>query len=136
MKYCPQCKQTKALSEFHKHKQGKDGVRPICKECRKAEPYNPQTQLNRYLKSTYNITLQQYDEMLLEQDSVCAICGSDDPGHYGRFSVDHNHETNEVRGLLCNQCNVGLGALQDSPDILLKAAQYLLDKGNYGKSHV
>ena len=136
MKYCTQCNQPKELSEFHKHKQGKNGVRPACKECRKAEPYNPRVQLNRYLKSTYNITLQQYDEMLLEQGGVCAICGSDYPGYYGRFAVDHNHETNEVRGLLCNQCNVGLGALQDSPDILLKAAHYLLNRGHYGKSYV
>ena len=133
MKYCLQCKQTKEPSEFHKHKLGKDGLRPTCKECRKAEPYKPQVQLNRYLKSTYNITLQQYDEMLSAQGNVCAICGSNYPGHCGRFCVDHNHKTGEVRGLLCNQCNIGIGALQDNPDILLKAAQYLLDKGHYGK---
>ena len=135
MKYCTQCKELKKPSEFHKHKMGKDGLRPTCKACRKAEPYNPKAQLNRYLKSTYNLTLHQYDEMLLKQNGSCAICETSDPGTFGRFCVDHNHETNEVRGLLCNQCNIGLGALQDNPIILLKAVQYLIDKGHYGKKH-
>lgn len=137
MKYCPQCKQTKELSGFHKHQQGIGGVRPTCKECRKAtEPYNKRAHLNRYLKSAYNITLQQYDEVLEQQGGKCAICGSDNPGHYGRFSVDHNHLTNEVRGLLCNQCNVGIGALKDNPDVLMRAANYLIDKGYYGRKHL
>jgi len=136
MKTCTKCQITKEFTEFGAHKAGKNGLRSECKQCRKSRPYDRKVQLNRYLKSAYNITLEDYDAMLAEQNGVCFLCGTDNPGKYGRFSVDHNHETGEVRGLLCNQCNVGLGALQDSPSLLLKAAQYLIDKGHYGKSYL
>jgi hypothetical protein len=64
--------------------------------------------------------------MLLEQHSVCRICGTDNPGGRGKvFSVDHDHQTGKVRGLLCHHCNVGLGNFKDSIDILKKAISYL-----------
>jgi hypothetical protein len=68
---------------------------------------------------------QQYDEMLEAQGGCCALCGSDFPGGRGRFVVDHCHDTGRIRGLLCNLCNVGLGALRDSPQLLQKAIHYL-----------
>jgi len=132
MKTCSKCRITKETSAFGPRKDVKDGLRSECNQCRNSRPYDPRRQLNRYLKSAYNITLEQYDRMLTEQDNVCVICGTDYPGKQGRFVVDHNHVTGEVRGLLCNQCNVGLGALQDNPSLLLKAAQYLIDRGYYG----
>jgi hypothetical protein len=136
LRTCSKCQVTKETSEFGKHKGTKDGLRPECKQCRNARPYDPKQQLNNYLKSAYNITLKEYDALLADQTGVCALCGTDYPGKQGRFVVDHNHTTGEVRGLLCNQCNVGLGALQDNPALLLKAAQYLIDRGYYGKSYV
>lgn len=61
-----------------------------------------------YLKHTYGITLADYDEMLEQQRGGCAICGgvSSDGS---RLAVDHDHETGEVRGLLCMNCNLKLG---------------------------
>ena len=57
----------------------------------------------------------------------CAICGTDDPnfGHVKTFSVDHDHETGKVRGLLCLHCNLGLGKFKDNSTNLRKAADYL-----------
>ena len=78
----------------------------------------------------YGITLCDYHEMLAAQGGGCAICGSTEPGahkggHARWFDVDHNHETNKVRGLLCSQCNKGLGHFRDSLDLLEKALRYL-----------
>lgn len=79
--------------------------------------------------AAYGLTQDQYDSMLAEQGGVCAICRSDDPQHWSnRFQVDHDHETNEVRGLLCAPCNGGLGLFRDDPKRLVAALGYVLGK--------
>ena len=77
-----------------------------------------------YLKTRYGITLEQFNEILARQDGCCAICGTDDPG-WGKWHVDHCHETGIVRGLLCHPCNTGMGMLRDSKSLLRKAIAYL-----------
>lgn len=84
------------------------------------------------LRKSYGITADDYEAMLSEQEGVCAICGSDDPGtrdHRKRLHVDHDHETGRVRGLLCSPCNRLLGQASDSPKILRSAADYLEREG-------
>lgn len=76
------------------------------------------------LKSKYGITPGQYEEMLVSQGGVCAICGSH-PIAEQLLSVDHCHTTGKVRGLLCQSCNIGIGHFEDSPSILEKAISYL-----------
>jgi recombination endonuclease VII len=76
------------------------------------------------------MTLEQYEDMLNEQHGQCAICKTDTPGtarHGNRksFAVDHCHETNEVRALLCEKCNQGLGCFRDDLTILEQALAYL-----------
>ena len=135
MKTCTKCKVEYPLSEFYKSKNGKDGKSTHCKTCTKkrtAKSHDPNRALNNKLKRLYNITLEDYDNMLEAQDYKCAICSSTDPGKQGRFVVDHNHETEEVRGLLCWSCNVGIGHMKDDPNVLLSAAQYLFTNGYYG----
>jgi len=89
---------------------------------------------NTHYMSRYGITVDDYDRMLEEQGGCCAICNTDTPsGRRGRFSIDHNHETGEVRGLLCQKCNAGLGYFKDSPTILATALKYLLEQGHYGE---
>lgn len=84
-----------------------------------------------WLRSKYGITLERYDELLKKQNNVCAICGnpqmtSDKWGSpHRRLRVDHNHVTKNVRGLLCHNCNAGLGHFRDSPNLLKKAIEYL-----------
>lgn len=73
----------------------------------------------------YGITLEQYEEILTAQGGVCAICGGTKLSRGNFFHVDHDHETGEIRGLLCDRCNHGLGKFGDSVEILQKAIEYL-----------
>lgn len=81
----------------------------------------------------YGLTLAQYEEFAASNGNVCAICGSEKNGGHSvtrKLVVDHSHETGEVRGLLCANCNSGIGLLQDDPEVLRKAIQYLEDFAN------
>lgn len=64
---------------------------------------------------------KDFRKLFEAQGSICAICGSDS----GTFGVDHCHNTGAVRGILCRQCNAGLGMFRDSPDRLRRAIEYL-----------
>ncbi len=83
-------------------------------------------QHDAHLKRTLGIGIDEYDNMLTGQDGKCAICKSSDPKR-GRkhFCVDHDHSTGDIRGLLCCDCNTGIGLLKDNPLILLQAFEYL-----------
>lgn len=77
------------------------------------------------LKRKYGITLDEYNEMLSKQGGKCAICGEDKSE---TLAVDHDHNTGEVRGLLCAHCNHVVGFARDSIDLLQKAIWYLTNK--------
>lgn len=80
------------------------------------------------LKYKYGIDEEYYQLLLKSQNFTCAICHTDtETGKWKRFCVDHCHLTGKVRGLLCNECNRGMGLLKDSEEILLKAAEYLIN---------
>ena len=81
-----------------------------------------------FLEYRYGITVDDYDRMLAEQGGSCAICRTTKPGTKAKvWSVDHCHESNVVRGLLCNRCNLGLGYFKDSTERLRRAADYLAE---------
>jgi hypothetical protein len=81
------------------------------------------------LKRNFGITTEEYDSMLYKQDGKCAICGTDKCKTGRRFSVDHRHdESRKIRGLLCKECNIGLGNFQDDPNLVLRAYNYLKEK--------
>ena len=71
----------------------------------------------RHQLRRYGLTIEQYDQMVEDQDGCCAICG----GEVDRLRVDHDHETGGVRGLLCHGCNTALGLMADDPERLLAA---------------
>ncbi len=77
-----------------------------------------------HLKKTYGITVEQYDKMFKEQNGVCAICNQQEPIH-DSLAVDHSHKTNAVRSLLCTKCNLVLGQLNESVELLQKSIDYL-----------
>jgi hypothetical protein len=137
---CNKCKVLRNLEYFHCYKDpsGKSKRRRICKECRNTEQkerYKKNPEIHRaYLyKTQYGITIEEYDQMVVNQGGRCKVCGTDTPNcHHKRFVVDHNHKTGVIRGLLCSTCNTGLGNFFDNPDTLLKAAQYLYTNGHYG----
>lgn len=68
----------------------------------------------------YGLTPEKHSELLTAQDYKCAVCHKEEPTH-----VDHCHASGEVRGLLCNSCNVAIGHLRDDPTILTNAIAYL-----------
>ena len=74
------------------------------------------------LKHKYGISEEDYERLFESQNGRCAICKKETER---RLDVDHCHSTNKVRGLLCNQCNQGLGLFQDNPLILKSALEYL-----------
>jgi len=138
MKTCRTCETKKDFSEFHKGITNKDGYRPHCKECR--NKYNQEwysenidTVKSKYsyeknkhykLKKTFGIGYQEYLHMLAAQDNCCGICGTDESGARA-FAVDHCHTTGNIRGLLCGNCNSGIGHLKDDVELLKRAIQYL-----------
>jgi hypothetical protein len=71
------------------------------------------------------LTQDAFDSLVLAQGGCCAICGRK---AVGKFNIDHDHNTGEVRGLLCGPCNRGIGLLGDSVDVLKRAAEYLETK--------
>ncbi len=68
----------------------------------------------------YGLTFDQLAAIEARQGSMCAVCRQ-----AGVLHVDHDHETGQVRGLLCIKCNTGIGKLMDSPELLRRAAGYL-----------
>ena len=73
----------------------------------------------------YGITLDEYNEMFAEQNGCCAVCEKHQIEFKDSLSVDHCHETGDVRGLLCFKCNTGIGKLGDNIEGLERALKYL-----------
>lgn len=88
---------------------------------------------DRWIRTHYKLTREEWDALLEAQGGGCAICGATEPGGLGRFHVDHDHSCCPgnyscgrcVRGILCNACNPMIGHGRDNPIILRKAAEYL-----------
>ena len=91
--------------------------------------YSDKGKLSRqkiWLKAQYGLSLDDYSELLTKQNNKCAICATSESDHQsGRFLVDHNHDTGEVRGILCNSCNSGIGFFNDDKEKLSNAIKYL-----------
>ncbi len=89
---------------------------------------NPKKVKEAYLKRKYGITLVDYEALLIKQGGGCAICGGPPGGQSNGiyYSVDHDHATNKIRGLLCHNHNTGLGLLGDDIVSLQKALDYLV----------
>ncbi len=117
-KTCDTCNKVKPLFEFGVSPNGRKMAQPNCFDCQRAKDY----------KKRYSITIKDYEELLEQQDRKCAICGSTKTGDKSKifFSIDHNHKTGKVRGLLCVHCNHGLGGFKDNPEFLASAIAYIL----------
>ena len=135
-KVCGKCGKDKELGDYYPHNTTLDGKKSTCSQCENEIravwiKNNPDkcriVYRRRHLKQRYNISLGQYEEMLAAQGGKCAICGGVNTGKRSTFNlaVDHDHKTGEVRALLCNHCNRGLGFLKDDTTILERALEYL-----------
>ena len=81
--------------------------------------------LDSHLRRTFGLSEAEYWRMDAEQGGRCAICGNPETP---RLFVDHDHESDEVRGLLCRACNAALGLFRDNPALLESARTYLLER--------
>jgi Recombination endonuclease VII len=144
MKKCIGCGETKDLSLFAVVKKNKDGHSGKCKQCiherwkawyeSNAEAKKNNAEANKkYYNSElgqqrafekrlkkYNLTEQQYQDLFEVSNGLCQICKEENA-----TDIDHNHQTGEVRGLLCPKCNKALGGFKDDPELLKSAIEYL-----------
>ena len=83
----------------------------------------------RRVQKVYGLAEGDYARLYEAQGGVCGGCGPESgrSGKTKRLAVDHNHETGEVRGLLCSDCNRLIGRLHDNPAALQRLAAYLID---------
>lgn len=140
MKFCKVCGLDKPLSDYYNKRlpSGNAGHSAWCKECTKqnhrdiyASPEGKERLRNNDRRSKYGIEKEHYTGLLKEQNGLCAICGH---SLKTKCCVDHNHATGQIRGLLCDSCNRGLGLLKDSVSVLGTAIDYLKRNGSYGPS--
>lgn len=89
---------------------------------------DPLKKRERALKLRYGITLDQYNQLLEEQNHSCAVCQKHKSQFKYNLHVDHNHETGEIRGLLCYHCNHRFISRHKLPDLFIRAAEYLIKK--------
>jgi len=89
----------------------------------------PLIQKSRALRDSFNLSFDDYMQMFNDQSGACAICHQPEThrrqGKLKALAVDHDHKTGAIRGLLCSDCNTGIGKLKDSPSVLRSAIQYL-----------
>lgn len=115
---CINCHDSKDISEYYKRDSEKKFRQP-CKSCSKKK--RKDRRRNQKLKS-YRINQDEFNNLLKFQDNRCAICGNE---FMNQPCIDHDHITGQIRGLLCINCNVGLGSFKDDITILRLAIIYL-----------
>ena len=92
---------------------------------------NPERFKGYSLQRDYGMSLSDYEDLLKKQEGLCAICGVPDGSERSnnngskKLSVDHDHVTGAIRGLLCASCNQALGQMMDSAELMRKAADYI-----------
>ena len=155
---CPRCKRELVATSFQKDAQRKSGLCIWCRECRseirkksyykdieKTRAYHRQAQKKRranglansrayHLKVKYNLTLEEYAQIIETQQGKCAICGvlftANPSGVRNTLKptfprIDHDHVTGRIRGVLCFHCNAALGHVRDNVDVIANMIRYL-----------
>lgn len=130
-KHCPKCEEELPISEFGRNSRSYDGYQSYCKfhavqVTHENTIKNWGNAKNYRLQYRHGITLEQYHQMLEDQDHKCAICQrypEDNPKN--PWHVDHDHKTGKIRGILCHACNTALGNFKDDPETLGNALKYL-----------
>jgi hypothetical protein len=139
MKECTSCGVPKPASDFYDDgRPGSTRKRPRCKACHnraasawrsrnrdKSNSYTRRSNLRRKLRA-FDLDPEDYSRMVAEANGRCSICGGAQVGNKGVLSLDHDHATGRVRGLLCDPCNLVLGVFGDDPERFEAAARYLL----------
>lgn len=135
MKTCSKCKVEQSKDQFSLDRIKKDRLTSWCRSCknksdkeRRKRPEEKQKRIDYFRKYTYGITPELFNCMYQEQGGRCKLC--EKPFLNTKDThVDHDHDTKEIRGLLCHTCNTALGKLGDNAEGIRKALAYLT-KGN------
>jgi hypothetical protein len=151
VKKCAKCEKIKPIQDFNLRYTNSNSYQSRCKVCvvednklywlanknKMKKNYkrwisnNPTHRKDKRLQKMYGITFAQYQTMITAQSGLCAICHKPESatnkrtGEIAELSVDHCHKTGQIRGLLCQSCNLGIGNLNDDPNLCLSAASYL-----------
>lgn len=110
-KICPQCKQFKPSEGFRTREKG-TRLRSWCIKCTN----------DRRIERVYGLNPEEFNQLLRDQGYSCPICLDI---FWKTPAVDHNHKTKERRGLLCKSCNIAIGLLEEDPENLVRAIEYL-----------
>jgi len=113
--FCSECAREYAKEYHKKHPEYQ---KRYCRAYQKTHPRK-----YYHIKRNYGLEQEQVIEIMESQHYKCAIC--DIPFNETQACIDHNHETNNVRGILCRTCNTGIGSLKNSVKILQSAIKYL-----------
>lgn len=131
-KYCPLCNKVQEIHNFYGNITSKDGFSNTCISC--AEDYRKEHKIqmsvygaNKKLIDRYGITTEEKNWMILSQGGRCAICRTNHPGNSWGWHTDHNHETGEVRGILCLNCNLVVGKVENGWDVEVPAVTKYLE---------
>lgn len=123
-KWCPDCETVKRVDEFVRTKAHVSGLHSYCKPCHNARGRASKDKVGGsrtyHLKRRYGLSAQDVAALVAAQGGVCALCREAPAEH-----VDHDHRTGRVRGILCFNCNGGLGQFRDREDLLALAIGYL-----------
>lgn len=133
MKQCADCLNELPFSAFGTNSNGKHGLNTYCRECstirmrawraRNLEKVKVKERRG-HLKRKYGITLEEYNQLLHDQDGKCKLCGREQRQNRALL-VDHSHSTGEVRGLLCEACNYAVYVVETFPEWTEQALTYL-----------
>jgi hypothetical protein len=127
-KWCPSCRKALPKHCFGSNASKGDGLTAYCLSCHNKIMRQNRIKIegstrNYHLKRRYGLTEDDVKQLIEQQGGVCAICAEAKPEH-----VDHCHVTGKVRGVLCFNCNGGLGQFKDDISRLINAIAYLEEK--------
>ena len=140
LKICNNCESEKSLDEFKDNQFAKDKKNIYCISClgkmnrdsyernfiKKTASEDKLVRKRRnYIRCKYKITYKEFENMMIEQNFRCAICGIHASDHKKTLHIDHCHSSGKVRGLLCHHCNIMIGMAKENTDNLLSAIEYL-----------
>lgn len=128
------CKRGHSMEEYRRFHPNGDSYCSACKVQRTKKSRKEQPEKHKHygwksrIKGMYGITEEQYSEMFIEQEGKCGICFTSLIYRDKTTHIDHNHDTGEVRGLLCHWCNTAIGLLREDTEIMKNAIEYMTKK--------
>lgn len=128
--YCKNCDSANCKAYYSKNKT-KIKLKVLAWQASNKEKVNSYKKKNKLnnpdydLMRTHGVNKKQYDNMFNKQNGCCAVCRINQSEFKRSLAVDHDHKTGKIRGLLCDRCNVALGMVRDSKDVLCKLIIYL-----------